>query len=94
MEAILNLIKCVECKSVLNTPVLLRCGHSICQEHVVNNKSEIKQYHCLDCDLDYAIPDEGFPRNVALETLLNANKSKIEAANVCPQLSNGCGIMQ
>jgi chromosome segregation ATPase len=79
MEAILDSIKCTECKHVLDSPILLHCGHSICDYHV---KPGAKDFHCSVCDIVHVVPRSGFSRNLALESQL---KAKIQNARFCPQ---------
>ena len=64
-------IKCPTCMKILNLPVILPCGHTICKEHVdkavENNETNIK---CNICIESYVIPPNGFVRNRALESLV------------------------
>jgi hypothetical protein len=78
MEVFLNSIKCPQCNIVLQTPIVLTCGHSICQSHVI--KSNEKSFHCTVCDILHAIPVGGFSINIALESMLAAN---IQKAKFC-----------
>jgi hypothetical protein len=77
MEVFYNSIKCTECKSVLNSPVLLHCGHSICQEHV---KPSAQSHHCVSCDTVHLVPSGGFSKNIALEAMIGA---KVQKAQFC-----------
>jgi hypothetical protein len=70
METIKKAIKCSSCLHILARPVLLPCGHSICQKHV---KHESKEFHCLACDTISLIPKQGFPQNQALAVLIEEN---------------------
>ena len=33
MDQVLNALKCVNCRQILSIPILLPCGHAICQSH-------------------------------------------------------------
>jgi hypothetical protein len=81
MDAIESALKCVECKSILDCPVLLPCSDSVCKKHVSQTESA-KDFHCLQCDTTHAIPEAGFPHNKGLAILINA---KIEKLKFSPQ---------
>jgi hypothetical protein len=68
METIEMVIKCTDCKCVLELPVILPCSDSICKKHV---KEGASQFHCLACDIIHAVPNAGFPVNKALAVLLD-----------------------
>jgi hypothetical protein len=79
MEAIVeSALKCVQCRSILDCPVLLPCSDSICKKHVPQEASD---FHCLQCDLNHVVPAGGFPHNKSLQILLAAN---VQTANVSP----------
>ena len=65
-------IKCLTCMKILNLPVFLPCGHTICKHHVdkaiENNETNIK---CSICDKFIHIPQDGFVGNRVLENLLD-----------------------
>ena len=71
-------MKCPTCMKILNLPVILPCGHTICKEHVdkavENNETNIK---CKICIESYVIPPNGFVRNRALESLLEKETKKV-----------------
>jgi hypothetical protein len=75
MEAISNSIKCTQCKQVLNSPVILPCGHAICQGHVESNTRENL---CKICNIVHAVPKNGFTKIKALEDQLKANIDKVK----------------
>lgn len=41
MDKIRNALKCVNCKETLSTPILLPCGHMICQSHADETQEQI-----------------------------------------------------
>lgn len=70
MDKISNLIKCFNCTNVLDSPVLLPCGHSICKKHTINYHGRIL---CHTCELEHSIPDGGgFPENKALAGIIDS----------------------
>lgn len=71
MEKARKAMTCVECLKTLESPVFLPCSHSICQQHVKDNKISIK---CRECEVEHKIPENtGFPRNYALEDIISAS---------------------
>jgi hypothetical protein len=79
METIELAIKFVECKCVLESPVLLPCSDSVCKKHI---KDGAKEYHCLACDIIHPVPNAGFLHNKGLTILVN---QKIQKAKFSSQ---------
>ena len=73
MEIVHKAIKCANCSSILDSPVILPCGHSLCKKH--ENIETAATVRCGTCGCDHITPPTGFPENIALCELL---KSKIE----------------
>ena len=73
----IDVIKCATCIKVLNLPVILPCGHTICKDHVdkavENNETSIK---CKICDKLIGIPSDGFVANRFAESLLDEMKKE------------------
>jgi hypothetical protein len=70
MEDFQASLKCAICKNILDTPVLLPCGNSICKKHV---SQEMKEYDCPLCADLHQIPAGGFYPIKALEKQLRAH---------------------
>lgn len=74
-----QILSCKICKNVLEDPVLLPCGETICSEHVLNNKvdlpgqrtltSQVFQFKCLICKANH-YENHMFPRNKALMEII------------------------
>jgi hypothetical protein len=79
MEAIESALKCVECGSILECPVILPCSDSVCKKHI---EPDSKEFHCMQCDLVHPKPSRGFPENRSLRILLEA---KIQKTKFTPQ---------
>jgi hypothetical protein len=84
MEVFHDSLKCTKCKMVFEMPVLiLPCGDSICQKHVVvETCSNATEYHCEACDFTHVIPSAGFldQRNVARNT--GKKRARTERAKI------------
>ena len=58
-----------ECELILERPITLPCGSTICQEHV---KTCQNKYDCVLCNEEHLIPVNGFPLNkFAIKTIQN-----------------------
>jgi hypothetical protein len=79
MQVIEQAIKCAECKKVLQSPVSLPCGYSICKRHSTVAKSTT--YNCPHCQVTHQIPDNGFPINKSLESILSTNIERIQLSS-------------
>lgn len=73
----IDMIKCPICKEILNLPVMLPCGHTICKNHV-DKATENKETKimCNLCNEFYVIPTSGFVTNRVLNSLLE-NETKM-----------------
>jgi prefoldin subunit 5 len=77
MEALRDSLKCIQCHDILDLPVILPCGDSICKKHIT---PEIKEYRCLACDVVHVIPSDkegSFAENKALRQLLTSNLQQV-----------------
>jgi hypothetical protein len=76
MNMISNAIKCVVCKHVLTSPVLLPCGDSVCKKHTIDAKGPIL---CTTCDIEHQIPPNGgFLANKGLAEIIAAQIGNID----------------
>lgn len=89
METFSNAIKCKQCRCVLESPVLLPCGHSACKKH----ENERNAVVCFECDTEYEVPREGFSECKALAQVIASGIYKIDlgpehknAINACDKL--------
>lgn len=96
MDRLQLLIKCPKCNCILENPVLLPCGCSICKKHVNldDNKStnlEENKLICFKCDVDHSIPDDGFPLNMSLVALLQTDLAHIDLGEIYKLAKASCG---
>lgn len=99
MEASINNLlihfNCQKCMKTYETPVILPCGHSICQKHVIESKRQFMsttstmtsgtaaKVICDECTKIFEIPPEGFTCNVAVEKML---ESQYPSISMLPEL--------
>lgn len=67
MKTIFEAVKCNDCKFILDSPVNLPCGKSICSKHSIGKKF----YYCRPCGYDHIVPITGYPSNNAIDVLIN-----------------------
>jgi hypothetical protein len=66
-----SILICEVCDIKLVDPRLLPCGKSVCHRCVdILADSDKKRIECQNCGKTHEIPDEGFPKNSALQKLL------------------------
>ena len=73
-EELFNTVKCVECKCILQSALILPCYNSVCAKHVDATNSA---YFCTACNLNHLVPTgdgggrgAGFKRNNAINLLI------------------------
>lgn len=79
MEAILDKVKCVQCKGILQSPIILPCMRSICAKHVPS-KHETKFYNCSPCGQAHYIPEKGYPPNQTVTRLIDLHLTSYKRA--------------
>lgn len=92
MNKVTNAIKCIDCQQILQQPVLIPCGHTICNHHASRSGSS---YTCPICRVEYfpSVEGGGFPPNKALETMvseipaLDFGQDHKRAVQVCNDLT-------
>jgi hypothetical protein len=66
-ESIKQLITCAWCKSILEEPVMIPCGETVCRKH----SFEISGDECIFCDKFHVLQEsEQFPANKVVQNLL------------------------
>jgi hypothetical protein len=76
MELLFETVKCSECSFIIQSPLKLPCGKSICQKHVTENI-----VHCRSCNVIHAVPENGFSFNNAIQLLIDINLGNFKQAN-------------
>ena len=101
MDKITNAIKCVNCSSIINSPVMLFCGHSVCKHHTQTNNPENvfnllnqNKITCGKCLKEHTIPSEGFPQNESLIEILAAQIHKIDLGKMHKKAKQDCETIE
>lgn len=89
MDKILSAIKCDICKSILKSPILLPCSHSVCAEHIT--ESIQPSICCGECRAEHEITEHhSFPLNQALARIIEAEIEALDFGNVHRDAKNSC----
>jgi hypothetical protein len=101
MEFVQNKLACSHCVKILQSPITLPCGETICKHHV--NELE-KKYHCDSCGENHPIPKKGFQVNKIVEDMLQSKISSLhfgeeyqsaaDALNSLEDLLKNCHLLR
>ena len=58
-----------DCKLILENPVALSCGYTLCQKHLENYSGQFK---CFFCNEEHQIPKTGFAVNRSISKMVDA----------------------
>lgn len=83
MDKILGAIKCPSCAKILSTPVLLPCGHSLCQEHVTED-----EFTCPKCGKPHS--KQAYLINEPLKDMIAAHVDTIDFGDVHKLAQKSC----
>jgi len=72
-EKINALFNCKICKDVLEDPIILPCGETVCKAHT----DAIKKGKCMSCSGAHLVPKEGFLENRIVKQQLDLEINKI-----------------
>lgn len=91
MQAINEIIKCIECKKTLEKPVILPCGKNICRKHF-----DEKQNHgqamifCLHCQREHIISSSDLIENSSLQDLINTKIDNFDLGETYSKALESC----
>jgi hypothetical protein len=92
MNKISEAIKCVNCRNVLESPVSLPCGCSICLKHTRDVKVSIL---CCSCEIDHPLPSNGnFPPNKVAIKMLEAQINTLEFGKEQKEAKQSCDRLE
>lgn len=89
MDKILNALKCPTCSKTLSVPVLLPCGHMICQIHTQVSDEKIL---CPECEIYH--PNKVFTIAKAFESIIDSQLSSIDFGLKHKQSLNACNELK
>jgi hypothetical protein len=77
-EKIDSILSCKICENKMVDPRLLPCGKSVCHRCVdIIAETDKKRIKCQNCAKTHEIPEEGFPKNNALQELLECEAKEV-----------------
>jgi WD40 repeat protein len=59
-----------DCKLILENPVTLPCGNSICKHHLEQFEDQCQKYNCVFCQDEHEIPKNGFGINKIIALMI------------------------
>lgn len=74
---ICELLNCRKCKEKLDEPLILPCSANICSLCIRSIQIEDSKFNCIVCSKKHSMPEEGFPINEPLKTLLSMKPSEV-----------------
>lgn len=80
MEILGKTLSCPYCSKILQSPVILPCGETICSHHVLvddHSSSPTTTFYCPSCHIEHARPTHGYPRVKTLEKILDMNLANL-----------------
>lgn len=90
MDRVFNALKCVNCREILSTPVILPCGHTICQKHTQVDDDKVI---CSECGIQHE--NKGFVVSKSVTEMINAQLAALDFGpqhkktnESCDQLKN------
>lgn len=75
-----SLLKCLICHNILEQPVILSCGCTICKKHVIDQAFKDLDstiLFCPKCCVNNDIPEKGFPSNSLAVSLLEIKLDEV-----------------
>ena len=81
-----ELFNCKFCFKLIEDPILLPCGESVCMQH----SQEICSKECVFCDQEHSEPENGFIPNKVIQRMLDLEVEKIslhiQASDTCQKV--------
>ena len=88
MDRILNTVKCMVCREILESPVILPCNDNICKKHVSNQTNDV--IRCEKCGVEHQIPTNGFQPNSALQAIIETDIANLDFGSVHKSAKKSC----
>jgi hypothetical protein len=77
-----SILICKICENKMVDPRIFPCGKSVCHRCVdIIGETDKKKIKCQSCAKTHEIPDEGFPKNLALQELLEFEAKEVFQSN-------------
>ena len=79
IDAFKNTFKCNLCSGLVEKPILLPCGETICEKDLKTFfENSLDRFQCTLCDEEHELPKKGFPSNKSLQKLLDLQVNQID----------------
>ena len=84
MNAFKDTFKCILCSKLVDKPIILPCGETICVKDLTIFFNNSKLFQCSLCNEEHELPNTGFPSNKSLQRQLDLQVNKIELGKNFP----------
>jgi hypothetical protein len=82
-----SILICIVCDEKMVDPCILPCGKSVCHRCVdILTDTDRKRIKCQNCAKIHEIPDDGFPKNLSLQELLEFEAKEVFRSNHIEEL--------
>lgn len=85
MNKVLNALKCVNCREVLSNPVILSCGHTVCQKHTQIDDDKVV---CSECGIQHE--NKGFIVNKSMAEMIDAQLAAFDFGHQHKKTNESC----
>ena len=92
MDRIQNAIKCVICREIIESPVILPCTDIVCKKHVTNQTND--QIRCEKCGVEHQIPTNGFLSLPFLEEIIKSEIASLDFGSVHKEAKKSCDLFE
>ena len=86
IDAFKSTFKCNLCSGLLEKPIILPCGETICEKDLktfFNHNSD--KFQCTLCDEEHELPRKGFPSNKSIQRQLDLQVNQIDFCRSHPR---------
>ena len=78
IDAFKNTFKCNLCNQLLERPIILSCGETICEKDLKTYFNNAKVFQCSLCEDEHQQPKKGFPPNKNIQKQLDLHVNQID----------------
>ena len=85
IDAFKDTFKCNLCNQLLERPIMLPCGETICEKDLKSFFNNESVFQCSLCDDEHQQPKKGFPPNRNVQKMLDLQVNQIDLSKNHPQ---------
>ena len=85
IDAFKDTFKCNLCNELLERPIILPCGETICEKDLRTLYNNAEMFQCTLCDEEHQQPKRGFPSNRNVQKMLDLQVNQIDLSKNHPK---------